>query len=654
MPLNFPTSPVLNELYTFNGKTWKWDGAGWVSYNVALVGTGAGGNTGATGPTGPTGNDGPQGIRGNTGPTGPVGDFVISFNGMTGIVSLTKLEELDVDITSRTTNFVLAWNNDTELHEYKQVSSLVGNFVTSINGRTGNVGLSAGSGITLTLSGNTYTIASLITSTTGNTGATGSTGATGIQGPTGATGATGATGPTGATGATGATGPKGDTGPIGDYVISFNGSTGIVQGVSFINAVFGISVSGSTGSVTINNIGVTSINGFTGTISNVAFTNQGNTFSVIQVLNAGLSATSGSSFNNATVFITNSTALVDPLYVQHSSSGSLKVSTTAQARSGAIRLGNSTTATLNTFISQTDGTLTIFNGLSSTGSNLISISSSGVSLGTNILGATFTGRVLVNSGISAAGGITFNSVVNAYSGISGSGATFGRLYVSGGATVANTSGIFSLQFNPSVSIAGGEQTRLNLQVYDSLGPSPWTASIIPNNSISSDVIHTLPATTGTLLNSTSGLAFIAQGNTFSVRQVMNAGISASGGMTLFGSLNSYSGISAAGITSDTGYKISSAAINAQTASYTLIGSDNGKVITMSAASGITLTVPTGLPIGYTTTVIRLGAGNVGISAAGGVTINSFENKTNIAGQHAAVSLISYITNTFNLAGGLTG
>jgi hypothetical protein len=69
MPLDFPTSPVLNELYTFGGKTWKWDGAGWVSYNVGLIGT-----TGATGATGPY---------------GIVGDYVISVNGQTGDVTIT-------------------------------------------------------------------------------------------------------------------------------------------------------------------------------------------------------------------------------------------------------------------------------------------------------------------------------------------------------------------------------------------------------------------------------------------------------------------------------------------------------------------------------------------------------------------------------------
>jgi hypothetical protein len=195
---------------------------------------------------------------------------------------------------------------------------------------------------------------------------------------------------------------------------------------------------------------------------------------------------------------------------------------------------------------------------------------------------------------------------------------------------------------------------LNLQVYDSLGPNAWTATLIPNNSVNSDITHTLPSTTGTLLNTNSGVAFVAQGNTFSVRQVMNAGISASGGMTLFGRFNSYSGVSAAGITSDSGYRVSSGAINTQTSSYVLTGSDNGKIITMNSASGMTLTVPTGLPVGYTTTVIRLGSGNVGVSAATGVTINSFQSQTNIAGQHAAVSLISYSSDVFNLAGGLTG
>ena len=116
---------------------------------------------------------------------------------------------------------------------------------------------------------------------TGPTGPTGPTGDIGISvtGPTGPTGGTGPTGPTGGTGPTGdngisVTGPTGGTGPTGptgsiptDYVYSFNGRTGNVQGVSGAIAGTGISVSGTTGSVTFTNTGVLSIDGLTGIIT---------------------------------------------------------------------------------------------------------------------------------------------------------------------------------------------------------------------------------------------------------------------------------------------------------------------------------------------------------------------------------------------------
>ena len=68
------------------------------------------------GVTGPTGPQGIQGVTGATGPTGPQG-----IQGVTGPV---------------------------------------GDYVISFNGRTGSVGLIAGSNISITLSGNTYSIAS--------------------------------------------------------------------------------------------------------------------------------------------------------------------------------------------------------------------------------------------------------------------------------------------------------------------------------------------------------------------------------------------------------------------------------------------------------------------------------------------------------------
>lgn len=32
--LNFPTSPALNDVYTANGTTWKWNGVSWLAITV--------------------------------------------------------------------------------------------------------------------------------------------------------------------------------------------------------------------------------------------------------------------------------------------------------------------------------------------------------------------------------------------------------------------------------------------------------------------------------------------------------------------------------------------------------------------------------------------------------------------------------------------
>jgi len=198
---------------------------------------------------------------------------------------------------------------------------------------------------------------------------------------------------------------------------TFNAGISAPNVVNSLIAGSAIIISGTTGNKTITNDGVFSLNGATGGL--IGFIkNDGSTPFVTsaQPFNAGLSATSGSTFSAATVYITNSTA-VDPLYVQHSSTNAFKVATTGQARSGSIRLGNAATSTQNTFISQTDGTLTLYNGVSTTGSNMISISTSALTIPTTISGATFSGLISSTSGICANGGIcggTFMSAAGGY------------------------------------------------------------------------------------------------------------------------------------------------------------------------------------------------------------------------------------------------
>ena len=282
-------------------------------------------------------------------------------------------------------------------------------------------------------------------------------------------------------------------------------------GISAPNIV--TSVNGFVGAVQA----VSSVNGETGSIIGVATYTGTTPFSTLQQFSQGISASAGSSFSAATVYITNSTANIDPLYVQHSSTGALKVSTTGQARSGAIKLGNSTTATNNTFISQTDGTLTLYNGISNTGSNMISFSASTIAIPTTISGATFSGLIQSTSGISANSAIT-------------------------------------------------------------------------------------------------------------------------GGSYLY---------------AESGFRVGAGAINSQTGTtYTLLSTDNGEVIVWNTSSAGTLTIPSGLPVGFNATLIQTGTASIGITGSG-TTLNSFEGKLRTAGQHAAVSIISYSSNVFNIAGGLT-
>ena len=88
MALDFPSSPVLNEVYSSGGRSWIWNGTEWLGYNPGLPGpTGATGPIGLTGATGPTGLTGATGVQGPTGATGIQGA-----TGVTGPTGATGIE----------------------------------------------------------------------------------------------------------------------------------------------------------------------------------------------------------------------------------------------------------------------------------------------------------------------------------------------------------------------------------------------------------------------------------------------------------------------------------------------------------------------------------------------------------------------------------
>lgn len=79
--------------------------------------------------------------------------------------------------------------------------------------------------------------------------------------------------------------------------------------------------------------------------------------------------------------------------------------------------------------------------------------------------------------------------------------------------------------------------------------------------------------------------------------------------------------------------------------YTLQDSDNAKVVTLTNASAITLTVPAGLRAGFNCSIVQLGAGQVTI-ASSGTTIHNRQSFTKTAGQYSAITILQYSTNNF--------
>jgi hypothetical protein len=93
-----------------------------------------------------------------------------------------------------------------------------------------------------------------------------------------------------------------------------------------------------------------------------------------------------------------------------------------------------------------------------------------------------------------------------------------------------------------------------------------------------------------------------------------------------------------------------ASINDQTGTaYTLLASDNGKVVVLDNASAITVTVPSGLGVGFNCSFVQKGAGQVSFSASS-TTIYNRQSHTKINAQYGVASLLAYAADTFVLAG----
>jgi hypothetical protein len=91
-------------------------------------------------------------------------------------------------------------------------------------------------------------------------------------------------------------------------------------------------------------------------------------------------------------------------------------------------------------------------------------------------------------------------------------------------------------------------------------------------------------------------------------------------------------------------------VRALTDNYTLTNADSGSVLTMSNTTARTITVPGDLPVGFRCMVYMINTGNVIISNAAGVTLNSRSGNYTISQRWASASIFEHAANTFIVDG----
>ncbi len=168
------------------------------------------------------------------------------------------------------------------------------------------------------------------------------------------------------------------------------------------------------------------------------------------------------------------------------------------------------------------------------------------------------------------------------------------------------------------------------------------------NSIDSSFVDLKGGTTGQVLSKASGTDLDYTWVTPEIGDITSvvAGTALTGGGT------------SGAVTLNFDYAVGNQAIeSAQTASYTLVLSDAGKMVTMTNASANNLTVPpnssVAFPVNTRIDLIQYGAGQTTVVAGSGVTIYSSGSKLKLSGQYSGASLWKKATDTWVLIGDLS-
>jgi hypothetical protein len=194
-----------------------------------------------------------------------------------------------------------------------------------------------------------------------------------------------------------------------------------------------------------------------------------------------------------------------------------------------------------------------------------------------------------------------------------------------------------------------------LAIVDDVAGTPTTKKVTATNLMSLAPVQSVAGQTGTVTLDADDISDSSTTNKFvTAADVTNLG-NLSGTNTGDQDLSSYLQSVSAGDLTDGNFDGEAilgfdASINDQTGTaYTLLSSDNGKVVVLDNASAVTVTVPSGLGAGFNCSFVQKGAGQVSFSASS-TTINNRQSHTKINAQYGVASLVAYADDTFVLAG----
>ena len=194
-----------------------------------------------------------------------------------------------------------------------------------------------------------------------------------------------------------------------------------------------------------------------------------------------------------------------------------------------------------------------------------------------------------------------------------------------------------------------------MAIVDDVAGTPTTKKVTATNLMTLAPVQSVNTATGAVVLDADDISDASTTNKFvTASDITNLG-NLSGTNTGDQDLSSYLQSVSAGDLTDGNFDGEAilgfdASINDQTGTaYTLLSSDNGKVVVLDNALAITVTVPSGLGAGFNCSFVQKGAGQVSFSASS-TTINNRQSHTKINAQYGVASLLAYAADTFVLAG----